>query len=93
MMSCLYYDTMMPYYDVIALLMTGWWFSPGYLVSSTKKTDRHNIAEMLLRVALNTITLALITIGTGIIYISHLLGLCLFETKSLMYTFLMIPIY
>ena len=34
-------------------------FFPDTLVSSTKKTDRHNIAEILLKVVLNTITLAL----------------------------------
>jgi hypothetical protein len=34
-----------------------WWFSPGTPVSSTKNTDRHNITEILLKVALNTITL------------------------------------
>ena len=32
-------------------------FSPGTLVSSTNKTDRHDIAEIFLIVALNTITL------------------------------------
>jgi len=37
-------------------LATGWWFS---LVSSTNKTDRHNITEILLKVALNTTTLTL----------------------------------
>jgi hypothetical protein len=31
------------------------WFSPGTLVSSTNKTDRHDIIEILLKVALNTI--------------------------------------
>jgi hypothetical protein len=31
------------------------WFSPGPPVSSTNKTDRHNITEILLKVALNTI--------------------------------------
>ena len=36
-------------------LTTGWWFSPGPPVSSTKKIDRHDIAEILLKVALNTI--------------------------------------
>ena len=36
--------------------MTGQWFSLGALVSSTNKTDRHYIAEILLKVALNTIT-------------------------------------
>jgi hypothetical protein len=38
-------------------LATGQWFSPGIPVSSTNKTDRHDIAEILLKVALNTITL------------------------------------
>jgi len=33
------------------------WFSPGIPVSSTNKTDRHDIAEILLKVALNTINL------------------------------------
>jgi hypothetical protein len=32
---------------------------PGTLVSSTNKTDRHVIAEILLKVALNTITLTM----------------------------------
>ena len=34
---------------------TGRWFSPGPTFSSTNKTDRHNITEILLKVALNTI--------------------------------------
>ena len=33
------------------------WFSPGNPVSSTNKTNRHVITEILLKVALNTITL------------------------------------
>jgi hypothetical protein len=37
------------------LLVTGRWFSPGPPVSSTNKTDRHDISEILLKVALNTI--------------------------------------
>jgi len=37
-------------------LAAGQWFSPGTAVSSTNKTDRHDIAEILLNVALNTIT-------------------------------------
>ena len=36
-------------------LATGQWFSPGTPFSSTNKTDRHDIAEILLKVALNTI--------------------------------------
>jgi hypothetical protein len=39
--------------------VTGWWFSPDTPVSSTNKTDRHDITEILLKVALNTITLTL----------------------------------
>ena len=35
------------------------WFSPGTPVSSTHKTDSHDIAEILLKVALNTVTLTL----------------------------------
>ena len=35
-------------------LATGWWFSPDTSVSSINKAD-HNMAEMLLKVALNTI--------------------------------------
>jgi hypothetical protein len=33
----------------------GRWFSPGPPVSSINKTDRHDVAEILLKVALNTI--------------------------------------
>ena len=36
-----------------------WWIFPGTLISSTNKTDCHDIAEILLKVALNTITLTL----------------------------------
>jgi hypothetical protein len=35
--------------------VTGWWFSPATLVSSTNKTDRQDITEILLKVALNAI--------------------------------------
>ena len=38
-------------------LAAGRLFSPGTPVSSTNKTDRHDITEILLKVALNTITL------------------------------------
>ena len=40
-------------------LATDRWFSQGPPVSITNKTDRHDIAEILLKVALNTITLIL----------------------------------
>ena len=36
-------------------LAKGRWFSPGLPVSSTNKTDRHDITEIVLKVALNTI--------------------------------------
>jgi hypothetical protein len=38
--------------NVCQWLAAGRWFSP---VSSNNKTDRHNITEILLKVALNTI--------------------------------------
>jgi len=34
----------------------GPWFSPGTPVSSINKTNNHNITEILLKVALNTIS-------------------------------------
>jgi hypothetical protein len=40
-------------------LVEGRWFSAGSPVTSTNKTDRHDITEILLNVALNTITLIL----------------------------------
>ena len=40
---------------VCQCLETGPWFSLGTSVSSTNKTDRHDIIEILLKVALNTI--------------------------------------
>ena len=47
-------DTVKP--DLIAFLfgLGLWWFS---LVSSTNKTDRHDITEILLKVVLSTITI------------------------------------
>jgi hypothetical protein len=41
--------------EVCKRLSTCRWFSPGTSVSSISKTDHHEIAEMLLKVALNTI--------------------------------------
>jgi hypothetical protein len=40
---------------VYQLLVHGRWFSSDTLVSSTTKTGRHEIAEILLNVALSTI--------------------------------------
>ena len=43
------------YDKVCQWLATAQWFSPGPAVSSTNKTDHHDITEILLKVALNTI--------------------------------------
>ena len=40
--------------SVCQRLTTGRWFSPGTLISSTNKTNRHDITEILLKVSLNT---------------------------------------
>jgi hypothetical protein len=42
------------------------WFSPGIPVASTNKTDHHDITEIFLKVALNTITLTTIKVNTRI---------------------------
>ena len=48
------------FYDqVCQWFATGRRFYPGTLVSSTNKTDRHDLTEILLKVALNTINLNL----------------------------------
>jgi hypothetical protein len=44
-------------YKICHLLARGRWFSPGTPASSTTKNGRHNIAEILLKVASNTIKL------------------------------------
>jgi hypothetical protein len=41
--------------NVYQLLSHGQWFSPSTPASSTTKTGRHDIAEILLKVALNAI--------------------------------------
>jgi hypothetical protein len=41
-------------YQVYQLLAHGWWFSPDTPTSSTTKIGRHDIAEILLKVTLNT---------------------------------------
>ena len=52
----LFASTILPLF-VCQWLAVGRWFSSGTPVFSTNKTDRHDIAEILLKVALNTITL------------------------------------
>jgi hypothetical protein len=46
------FEVLLNYYLVIIFFR---WYSPGTPVSSTNKTDRHDITEILLKVALNTI--------------------------------------
>jgi len=51
------------------LLAHGRWFSPGTQASSTTKTGSHDIAEILLKVALNTkIQIQILYIPTEIKY-------------------------
>ena len=50
---------------VYQLLVHGLWFSSGTPVSSTTKTGRHDIAEILLKVALSTIN-QIIIYSTGL---------------------------
>ena len=41
-------------------IAAGYWFPPGILVSSTNKPHQHGVTEILLKVALSTITLILL---------------------------------
>ena len=47
------------WYKICQWLVAGQWFSPYTPVSSTNKTDRHDITEILLKVTSNIITLTL----------------------------------
>jgi len=51
------YDIQVNGDNVWQWLATGRWFSPSTPVTSTNKTDRHDITERVLKVALNTINL------------------------------------
>ena len=68
-------------------------FSPATPVSSTNKTDRHDITEILLKVSLNTITLILTFISkyaTGAILQNTRIDLHnLFNIRCLLYIFLL----
>jgi hypothetical protein len=44
------------------------WFSPGTTVSSTNKSYRHDITEILLKVTLNTTTLTLQAVNLTYFY-------------------------
>jgi hypothetical protein len=71
---------------VCQCLATSRWFSPGTPVSSTSKTDRHDITEILLKVAINTVThnpLMLFWIHTAkYMNYLYLLILCHFSKNS-----------
>ena len=49
------YTTQSIHDKICQWLATDRWFSPGTPVSSTSKTDRHDITKILLKVALSTI--------------------------------------
>ena len=70
------------YDKVCQWLATGLWFSQGTLVSSTNKTDCQVITEILLKVALNTITTTNHIILSWLIILqiaqpSRIFGVCL----------------
>ena len=76
-MKTIYIKLCLPYSVVNSLYFTvyasGLWFSPGTPVSSTNKTDCHDLTEILLIVALIIITLTLfhsVLKITGISYIN-----------------------
>jgi hypothetical protein len=51
------------------------WFSPSIQVSSTNKTDCHDIAEILLKLALNTINLTHISPNVGGLIVSRIISI------------------
>ena len=59
MVSCTLYSIQRYVIKFVSDFAAGRWFSLGAPVSSTNKTDRHDITEILLKVALNTITLTI----------------------------------
>jgi hypothetical protein len=77
---------------VIKLLATGWWFSPGTPISSTIYTDHHDITEILLKVALNTIKPNLISNSLLELLMSYFTNfqiqpVCLMWLCSVLYVF------
>jgi hypothetical protein len=60
------------------------WFSPSTHVSSTNKTDHYDITEILLKVALNTITQTLTPIKTLVFsFFISILIICLYKHLTL----------
>ena len=71
-------------------LATSRWFSPDTPVSSTNKTDRHDITEILLKVVLNIITLTLEISKKWIQLIySYFLSLFLLQFYLWLYNFIL----
>jgi hypothetical protein len=62
--------------EISPQLATGWWCSLGTPVSSTNNTDRQDITEILLKVALNTIKLTLEFIFVFCCQIDDIFVLC-----------------
>jgi hypothetical protein len=73
---------MLCHFNVFLMLhstdVTGQWFSPITRVSSPSKTDRYDIAEILLKVALNTVSVFMDTyslsaaIQMNIVYVAKI---------------------
>ena len=61
-------------YQVSQWFSAGRLFTPGPSVSSTNKTDLHDITEILLKVALNTITLTLLHVHVTFLNKGYLVG-------------------
>ena len=71
---------------VYQLLAYGRWFSPGTPASSTTKTGRHDIAEILLKVALNTKSQSIMHYVYFMnIIVQHDLFHCLWKTFLVMF--------
>ena len=72
------------------------WFSPGIAVSSTNKTDSHNITEILLKVVLNTITLYIytVTFSYHLLYMNRVPGdhFVFLTNKAIHYSYTNVPL-
>jgi hypothetical protein len=82
-------------------LATGRWVSPGTPVSSTNKTKRHDIAEILLKVALSTInqptnlSITINVVSSNVARYNMIIGVASIEAKTkirgFIFRFLFIP--
>jgi hypothetical protein len=68
-------------YKVFQWHATGRWISPGSLVSSTNKTDRHDITEILLKVALNILHILIVAHKGLIVILKYFYDKTVFEKK------------